>query len=496
MPEVSDGQQRLATTTILLAAIRDYWFWKGDTLRSHKIEDDHLITVDINTTERTPKLQLNVDDNLFFTYYVLEPPDSDKRKRAVATKKSHELIVNASQIARDYINKIVETHSDANKTNVLLSWVQFIKTGAQVIVLTVPDHMDAFMMFETLNDRGLKASQADLLKNHLLSLSDNQIQQAQQQWAKMTGTLESVGEKDNAMTYLHHLLITMVGPTREREVFDKVKLIADSKSKALAFLQELAETANDYAALSNPDHSKWNAYGDATREHLVTITRDLRVTQIRPLMLAIARHFTVKEAKEAFKVFVNWSVRFYVVGVRGGLLDINYSNTAYNVSNKQITSCEHLVKALSSIVPTDAVFEANFAEARVSQNYLARYYLRTLEVMHKGNNSLEFVPNNNTTVSNLEHILPESPQGMWPDFDEETARAYHRRLGNMLLLRAEDNSVIGNAPFAEKKIVYSNSRYLLTSDIAAYDKWGIEEIESRQKEMARLAVLTWPITNK
>lgn len=38
IPEVSDGQQRLATTSILLAAIRDYFFKKGDTIRARSIE--------------------------------------------------------------------------------------------------------------------------------------------------------------------------------------------------------------------------------------------------------------------------------------------------------------------------------------------------------------------------------------------------------------------------------------------------------------------------
>lgn len=41
-PEVSDGQQRLATTTILLAAIRDYWFRNNDKIRANSIESEYL----------------------------------------------------------------------------------------------------------------------------------------------------------------------------------------------------------------------------------------------------------------------------------------------------------------------------------------------------------------------------------------------------------------------------------------------------------------------
>ena len=60
--------------------------------------------------------------------------------------------------------------------------------GAEVIVLHVPDHLNAFVMFETLNDRGLKASQADLIKNYLLSFCDKKIQEGQQKWAQMPST--------------------------------------------------------------------------------------------------------------------------------------------------------------------------------------------------------------------------------------------------------------------------------------------------------------------
>ena len=86
-----------------------------------------------------------------------------------------------------------------------------------MIVLRVPDHLNVFMMFETLNERGLKASQADLLKNHLLSYADNRIKEAQQKWAQMLGTLETLEQKDIIITYLHHLLITKYGPTKEQD---------------------------------------------------------------------------------------------------------------------------------------------------------------------------------------------------------------------------------------------------------------------------------------
>jgi uncharacterized protein with ParB-like and HNH nuclease domain len=166
--EISDGQQCLATTTILFAAIRDYFYYNNDIDRARIIETDFLKTTDLKTTQNVPRLRLNVDDNEFFTKFVLSSPNDPSRKIS-PTKESHKRIQHATQIAQKHVRDILEPHNEANKTARLFEWVRFIQHGAQVILPRVPDHLNAFMMFETLNDRGLKASQADLLKNHLLS---------------------------------------------------------------------------------------------------------------------------------------------------------------------------------------------------------------------------------------------------------------------------------------------------------------------------------------
>src|SRR5262249_37930542 len=161
----------------------------------------------------------------------------------------------------------------------------------------------------------------------------------------------------------------------------------------------------------------WNEYGTATRKHIATMNRDLRVYQIRPLMFSVARHFSIKEAKLAFRLFVFWSVRFLIVGGRGGLLDRNYSQRAQEVGNGKIKTAKELTDSLLSIIPSDALFETAFSEARVSQVHLARYYLRALELKKKGDPEPEFVPSDEEQTINLEHILPENPHTSWPTID-------------------------------------------------------------------------------
>lgn len=491
LPEVSDGQQRLATTTILLAAIRDYLKQTKDFARAQSVEQEFLKTTDFETTDTVARLRLNVDDNEFFKTFVVEGNHSIQ-----PTKESHKRIKLAAELAAKHVATILEPHQKpAPKTATLQRWVKFIRDGAEIIVLRVPDHLNAFVMFETLNDRGLKASQADLIKNYLLRLcKEDRMAEGQTKWAQMTGILESIGRGDITVTYLHHWLITKHGPTKEREVLDKVRHSVNSQTKVLQFLDDVAEGANDYAALFNHGASKWNEYGTSTRKHLSTINLDLRVEQIRPLMFAATRSFSVREAKRAFRLFVFWSVRFLIVGGRGGLLDRNYSLRAQEIGNRTIKNADELAKAMGDVVPSDALFEAHFTEARVSQVFVARYLLRALEMKAKGDPEPENIPNDEENALNLEHVLPGNPGGEWSHVDPDMANAVYRRLGNMVLLQATKNTTIGNSGFPAKKKVFKDSALVLTAEVAKSTGWGPNEIKQRQAKLAKLAVQTWPLS--
>ena len=175
------------------------------------------------------------------------------------------------------------------------------------------------------------------------------------------------------------------------------------------------------------------------------------------------------------------------------LLDRNYAVRAQEIGSKQIRTAKQLTDALTDIIPTDALFETEFAEARVSQVHLARYYLRALELKEQGNDEPEWVPMDDEHIVNLEHILPENPQQSWPNINDETAAAYYKRIGNMVILQARKNSVIGNAAFHDKRQTFSDSNFLLTAEVANYPTWGINEISDRQRRLAQLAVRTWPV---
>jgi hypothetical protein len=104
-----------------------------------------------------------------------------------------------------------------------------------------------------------------------------------------------------------------------------------------------------------------------------------------------------------------------------------------------------------------------------------------------------FIPNDDKQVINLEHVLPQAPERNWPDFDEEEVRIYSRRIGNMALLLAKTNSDLRSSDFKAKRAVYKGSPYELTRMIAQNTVWTKNEVSSRQKTLADLALKAWPL---
>src|SRR5205085_3930087 len=107
--------------------------------RARSVEEEFLKVIDLKTEKDVPKLRLNVDDNEFFTRFVISQPKSIDRK-IKTTKDSHKRIQRAAQLAWDRIEAIVGPHKESARLDRLVEWVDFIKDGAQVILLTVPDH--------------------------------------------------------------------------------------------------------------------------------------------------------------------------------------------------------------------------------------------------------------------------------------------------------------------------------------------------------------------
>jgi Protein of unknown function (DUF1524)/Protein of unknown function DUF262 len=488
--EVVDGQQRLATTTILLAAIRDYFYNSGDRSRAEDIARRYLMDRDLRSQEILPRLHLNEVDHNFFSKRILTNPD-DPARNAPATKESHRRIAKGAEIAAKHVKTITNATNDPTET--LFSWIDYLQLRAKVIRVAVPDYANAFSIFETLNDRGLALAISDLLKNYLFSHAHDRIDEVQHKWISMIGVLESsVDSEEIVITYIRHLWSSKEGLTREKDLYDKIKQRITSKQYAVDFSIELYSNSRLYAAILNSSHELWDRYGSTAREHMATLN-ELGMIQMRPLLLSVLDKFSDEEIRRSLSVMVSWAVRFLIYGgLGGGTLENYYSQRAVEIRNGSISTTRELIAAMQSVVPSDKQFEASFQNASVSKSYLARYYLRVLERQARNEPEPTFIPSSNEEIVTLEHILPQNPSNAWGHIDTETAKAYYNRIGNLTLIRKKHNSEMGNMGFTEKLQFYNTSLFMLTSTLTQYDNWGIEQIEDRQKWLAGLAVKAWP----
>lgn len=495
--EVADGQQRLATTSILISAIRDYLEQMGPSEKraADKYTSEYLLIYDETTGENTPKLQLNYEDNDFFLNQILIPASHGERKATSPIASSHKRLAQAFHLARAHVEKIVAQFGRGDKAKELYRWIRFLRESAMVIAIVVPDHINAYTMFETLNDRGLRASQTDILKNTLFGKAQDRLNEIQIRWSSMVAMIETVGDEDLLLTYLRHHWTLTHGYTAERELAALVKDEVAGRQQAISLVGSLDECAQDYVGLFNPlEYVGWSLIDKETRAYLFIITKILAIEQILPVLLAMLKNFASKEVKEGVKVLLSWSVRYVIAGSGGGgPLDRAYGQMAKEIMAGTVSTSAQMKKGIRAVIlRTDAEFEQSFVQARVTKSELARYYLRALEAYRQNDSRPELAGiTDDNFVYNLEHILPQRESPAWP-IPEQVAQQYRKRLGNMVLLGPSENARIGNKAFSEKRAAYASSPLLLTQEAGRFTQWGPPEIEERQKNLAKMAVKIWP----
>jgi uncharacterized protein DUF262/uncharacterized protein DUF1524 len=486
---IIDGQQRLVTVSVLIAAIRDYFAAQGQTQRAKDIGREYLSKRDIRTQEETAHLYLIPEDRDFFVKRIVRLPDHPDRQTAPTTQAQLR-IASAIQAAATFVaNLTATTHAP---DDALLDLLEFIDTKALLISVVVGDEANAFVIFEVLNDRGLDLSVADLLKNYVFRQAGDRLAEAQAAWQAMTTAITEVGEEPDVKVFIRQAWISKYGLTREKVLYDAIKRQITNKAKVIEYVKELAELATTYVALRNPSHDRWKPYGDTVIDCLDTLDM-VGVTQIRPLLLAIFKYFPEAEIKKTLPMVVAWTVRFLICGSGGsGTLETYYSERAKEVSSGTIKTASKLWGAMQAVLPDDTSFEDSFASATVSKGPIAKFYLRTLEQQNVTSGTEELVVSPDSDKVNLEHVLPQTHSAAWSSVPADQHSGLVKRLGNLALLNKRMNSKAANSDFKTKKPFFAASKISLTNALAAFSDWTPAAIDQRQRTLAQLAVKAWP----
>ena len=198
---ILDGQQRLVTTAIIFAAIRD-WLRQYDNQQdeARKIQDWYIGRSQLGEKEPTPRMVLNRANNKSFVDYVVK---SAAIEGVVAAQKKlkrydpNKELLNAIIYCHSRIKATAQKIGDPDKSaRHFFSLINYFHSGTKTVRLTVADENAAYTLFETLNDRGIDLSPLDLVKNFLFkkaaSISNDTLKDMQTRWVQMIATLVNV----------------------------------------------------------------------------------------------------------------------------------------------------------------------------------------------------------------------------------------------------------------------------------------------------------------
>ncbi|WP_426625219.1 DUF262 domain-containing protein [Leifsonia sp. McL0607] len=489
---VIDGQQRLATTSLLIAAIRDKFFDEGEEAFAASTQQEYLGKFDRRVGADQPVFILGVEDRDFYDRRVVQRDGT-----AVPTNASQDLIENAYAYLKEQIGTFASQAGTGwrDRLNDLVLWLD---EDVQVVAIDVATEADAFLIFETLNDRGADLTIADLLKNFLFSQAGPRLDEVRDAWVATLANLdiERVGNQ-RFTDFARHLLSSKYGRTRERDVYQRIKGVVNGAADAVAFAQELKDASRLYYALLSADSDYWADF-ESTVSDAANVLVELNLEQFRPLMLSVLSTFSHEEIERFVPALVSWVIRGLSVGTLGaGTAETAFSEAAREIRSGIVTTTDQILAdtKVGNLVPDNQTFASAFEIWRVTRGALARYLLRALELQERGEREPELVVNSDVESVNLEHILPKSARAnTWPDFTTDEQKTFVHRVGNMCLLQKGPNGRIGNKSWSVKQPILGASSLKLTNSTANETNWTKGSIDHRQKVLAQLAILAWPRT--
>jgi len=498
--QVLDGQQRLATTIMLISAIRN-WLRKYSEYESSatKVQDRYLGDSGLDDDEVLPKLILNSANNDFFYRFVSETRPISEVKAEINNLKRgdrNKALLAAVVYVNGEVEKMAGKFSDAGAAkSYLLDLVDYITENVKIVRLIVSGDDQAYTIFETLNDRGMDLAPLDLVKNYLFSRAEklrsrNGLRDLEERWTEMMTVLSNA----QANSFLRAFWASRHGTPEGAKLFAPFKKKYKEPQEAYDASLELRSVAEHYVALSDPDDPVWAGYSTKARESVKALTV-IGASQLYPIILAAISKFDRDQMQRVLRLIEVIAVRYQLVARgRPGRMESLGAKVAKAISDNKITKAAEVFHELRELYVADEIFQSDFEAKYERESKKAVYLLSKLERQARLNGQDEHTddatPSNSITV---EHILPKSPGAEWsdtieayPDFHAD----YLYRLGNLCLL-ADANRALGNKGFATKKATFASSRLLITSGVTRYDDWTPEQVSSRQKWMAQLAVSEW-----
>ena len=509
--ELVDGQQRMTSLSILLAALYKVFSELEDLAPEEYVDLVNLkyklvLRKSPHKSRVVPQIQnSNLDDYLYTLSLAGILEDQDAPPHA-----GNRRIVRAFRYFQQRVGKLLE--NIANSKEQLNSLISKVNTATLVQIL-VRTHSDAYTLFESLNNRGTPLTAIDLIKNKLLSsLAPNKAADIDQYYGRWKRVIEALSD-DYAVqerffrqyynAYRNELKAIVSVPVATKSNLMQVyeKLITHDPEKFLSDMVRLSALYANIINIKPVDNPK-------LRTLLLSLERIQAASAYLLLLILFDKRESLSLSDEHFEEITEFLIRFFV---RRNTTDLPPTRDLNRIFMDVAESCLSLQgkdivvtvkEKLTRHSASDDYFKENLNGAIYQDNKaVCRFVLCALEEeqMTRERQLDLWATKGKHYVWTIEHIFPqgENIPDAWVDMIANGNRQlandyreqYAHRLGNLTI--SGYNSTLGNKSFEEKQsrkdkkgrpVGYNNGLYL-NRKLADETSWTVEKIERRTKQL-------------
>lgn len=503
--EIIDGQQRLTTSLVLLSIIRRLCLFMFHENREKNEEYHKFYTILKQRFEVTGSLLaenganryvMNEENNYIYNSFIVADTtrnEIEKEKNRYKKHDSNYKLLDCIDNTWGYVERYC---GDEKELKTLKEIAVYLLEKLQILNISVSDESDAYLIFETINDRGRELDTMDLVKNLLFSkVSGSSFERVKNNWIRMQ---EHLSDMNSANDFLYNFWTVHKGRTSKQSLFTQIReFIRNGSSSAVEFSNDITQAARLYSAINNPSDALWNDYNKETTDNL-QVLKVLSAKVVHPIIMAAQPVFDISEFNKLLKYLIVFQVRYvYVSDKHTGRYSTAISTIPNKIKNGELTKAIKVAKALKAenIYVSDQEFSDSFKYLTCNTKK-AKYLLSAIEEFEAG--ILKKI-NADGLVVNIEHVLPQEQCAAWSNeatnIEMQEYSTWANRLGNMVLSCAKLNKEAARKPFIEKKVVLiePSKEFATTFDIKEEPNWTKEKIQARQDKLAEKAIDVWKI---
>lgn len=525
--EVIDGQQRLTTFQLLLAALRDVAATNGsryaDEIQKYLLNDG---VMEDPERERF-KLWPSLTDRRAFVSIVDSSADLD----SVAPRPTDEdgvvrRAVGAHEFFKDKVTKQVVVDG-AFQEERLERLFEALKEGLAAVSIELEGGDDPQIIFETLNSRGVDLSAADLMRNFIfqrakgLGLNGSKLiidELYEKHWLPLDRAFWA--QQDSRGRQTRSRLDWMLTDHLSMQIGDLVSIesLFDSYRRWILDKRPFANVEAELASISATAAIEKRLFEQDTSDPLGKFGRfadAFDVSTAMPLVVYLATEADVGDRLiEALDALESFILRRDICGLTTKNYNRFFTGIIGRLRDAEGDKIESLLDYLASRTvetdrwPSDSEFRQSWigrAQYKGARQPRLRYLFEAIEKAKrtKLNEEIEI-----RSALSIEHIMPQGWRENWPvpGFDhledgeldpDRLAREMERdgainTLGNLTLLTSSLNSSVSNGPYSVKMpAVRSHSSLAVNRDLSECDHWDESEIAGRATSLFGHAARIW-----